>query len=126
MDYSYIALVKATTGYEVEQIVCKDVEQKTPEKEIARVPLKNLKTEIKYNYQTKLENTEFYFRVQVRDGAICTFSYSTDGKKYQNIGEQFTARQGKWIGAKTGMFIMNKTPNTQRSWIDVDWFRVEK
>lgn len=125
-DYSYIALVKATTGYEVEQIVCKDAEQKTPEKEIARVPLKNLKTEVKYNYQTRLENIEFYFRVQVKNGGICTFSYSTDGKKYQNIGEQFTARQGKWIGAKTGMFIMNKTPNTQRSWIDVDWFRVEK
>ena len=94
--------------------------------EIARIQLKNLKTEIKHNYQTKLDNTEFYFRVQVKDGGLCTFSYSTDGKKYQKIGEQFTARQGKWIGAKTGMFIMNRKSNSPRSWIDVDWFRIEK
>lgn len=125
-DYSYIALVRTKEGYELEQIECKEAEQKTSERVITRIPLNNLKTEIKFNYQTKLENTEFYFRVQVKDGGLCTFSYSTDGKKYQKIGEPFTAHQGKWIGAKTGMFIMNKTPNTQRSWIDVDWFRIEK
>jgi len=125
-DYSYIALVKTKDGYELEQIECKEAEQKTPEKEIVRIQLKNLKTEIKYNYQTRLENIEFHFRVSVKDGGLCTFSYSTDGKKYQKIGDSFQAKQGKWIGAKTGMFIMNGTPNTQRSWIDIDWFRIEK
>lgn len=125
-DYAYIALVKTSTGYELEQITCKDAEQKTPEEEAFRLPLKNLKTAINYNYQTKLEHTEFYFRVQVEDGGICTFSYSTDGKNFRKTARPFTARQGKWIGAKTGMFILNKTNQTPRSWIDVDWFRIEK
>ena len=125
-DYSYIALVKTDEGYELEQIECKDAEQKTAEKEISRIPLKGLKTETKYNYQTKLENIEFYFRVKMKNGGLCTFYYSKDGKKYQQIGKVFQARQGKWIGAKTGMFILNKTEKTDRSWIDIDWFRIEK
>lgn len=83
-------------------------------------------TDIKYNYQTKLENTEFYFRIIVKEGGECSFSYSTDGRKYKEIGEPFQARQGKWIGAKVGMFIMNQVSDTARSWMDVDWFRIEK
>lgn len=125
-NYSYIALVKTADGYELEQVVCKDAEQKTKEQQIIRIPLKNLKTEVKYNYQTRLENVEFYFRMKVKNGGLCTFYYSPDGKKFVNIGDEFAARQGKWIGAKTGMFILNKKTNTSRSWIDVDWFRIEK
>ncbi len=125
-DYSYIALVKKEDRYELEQIACTEAENKATENELDRTLLKNLKIETKYNYQTRLEYVDFYFRIKVKNGGLCTFSYSTDGKKYQNIGKSFQAKQGKWIGAKTGMFILNKTKNTQRSWIDVDWFRIEK
>ncbi len=122
-DYAYIALEKTTTGYVVELQKCIDAEQENKEEEIERIKLDNLNTDIKYNYLTRLENLEFYFRVQVRNGGMCNFSYSKDGVKFMPIGETFQARQGKWIGAKTGMFILNKTLNTQRSWMDVDWFR---
>lgn len=125
-DYSYIALVKTTDGYELEQVVCKDAEQRSTEQTIAKALLKNLNNIIKYNYLTKLENIELYYRVTITNGGQCVFSYSTDGKKYQLIGDTFKARQGKWIGAKMGMFVLNKTSNSQRSWIDVDWFRVTK
>lgn len=124
-DYSYIALVKTKDGYEIEQIVCKDAEQGTTETEKSRIPLKNPQTTINYNYRTKLEQTSFFFRMKVSDGGICTFSYSTNGQKYQKIGEPFTARQGKWIGAKMGLFILNKTSGTQRSWFDIDWFSID-
>jgi len=41
------------------------------------------------------------------------------------VGEPFTARQGKWIGAKVGVFCV--TPNEgNRGWADVDWFRMTK
>lgn len=125
-NYSYLALIKTAKGYDLEQIVCKDAEQKNIEQTIKRISLKNLKNTVKYNYQTKLDNIEFYFRVTVKDGGECIFSYSTDGKKFYNIGNTFKARQGKWIGAKTGMFILNENSNTQRSWMDVDWFRITK
>lgn len=125
-DYSYIALVKTEHGYELQQIICRDAEQKTKEEEVQQIKLPDLSTDIKYNYQTKLENIKFYFRVSIKDEALCVFSYSTDGKKYYQIGQTFPARQGKWIGAKTGMFILNNTPDSPRSWMDVDWFRIEK
>ena len=58
-------------------------------------------------------------------GAYCRFSYSLDGKKFTEAGTLFKARQGKWIGAKVGMFSV--TPHgKERGWVDVDWFRVEK
>jgi hypothetical protein len=66
-----------------------------------------------------------YLQVKVRKGAVCTFAYSLDGKKYTTVGETFTARQGKWIGAKVGLFCV--TPNEgNRGWADVDWFRMNK
>jgi len=66
-----------------------------------------------------------YLQVKVRKGAVCTFAYSLDGKKYTTVGEPFTARQGKWIGAKVGVFCV--TPNEgNRGWADVDWFRMTK
>ncbi|WP_101690351.1 glycoside hydrolase family 43 protein [Dysgonomonas massiliensis] len=125
-DYSYLALVRSASGYCLEQIVCKDAEQKNKEHRVVQMELNDLKTEVKYNYQTKLENVEFYFRVKVKEGGLCEFSYSADGVKFFPIGKIFKARQGKWIGAKTGMFILNKEQNTQRSWIDIDWFRITK
>lgn len=125
-DYSYIAVKRTATGYAIEQATCKDAEQKTPEQKVTEIPLSNLKIDKRMNAATPIDNVHFYLRIQVKDGGICTFSYSTDGKKYQPIGEPFTARQGKWIGAKTGMFAMNKENKTQRSWLDVDWFRIEK
>lgn len=123
-DYSYIALVKTKIGYELQQVVCKDAENKTPENTVASISPKKLKIDVNYNYQTRLENIEFYFRMQVKEGGSCTFWYSTDGKKYEPIGNVFQAKQGKWIGAKMGMFILNKTSQTDRSWMDIDWFRI--
>lgn len=125
-DYSYIALKKTARGYELEQQICVDAEMQSSGKEIEKIELVKLKKEIQYNYKTKLEHIEFYFRAQVESGGLCVFSYSVDGKKFQTIGEPFQARQGKWIGAKTGMFILNETEGTQRSWMDIDWFRITK
>ena len=123
-DYSYIVLKKTSEGYKIIQQACKDAEQKNKEITTGQVVLKHFKPVIKYNYQTKLELAEMYFRVAVKDGALCDFYFSTDGKKFEKAGIPFQARQGKWIGAKMGMFILNEKENTARSWMDVDWFRV--
>ncbi len=124
-DYSYVAVKRTNDGYAIEQIVCKDAEQKNTERIVAEIPLKNLKIEKRLNYKTPIDNVHFYLRVNVEEGGICTFSYSTGGNKYKRIGEPFTARQGKWIGAKVGMFILNKEQQSQRSWMDIDWFRIK-
>lgn len=126
LDYSYISVTKRGKDYLLRQISCKDAERKTSEKILTEEILKNPNKKERYNYQTLLEDLEIYFQVIVKDGAICRFCYSSDGKNFQPFGEQFNARQGKWIGAKTGVFILNKTSGSERSWVDLDWFRVEK
>jgi beta-xylosidase len=125
-DYSCITLVKKGDDYVLEQITCRDAEQKNPERKTAEILLQNLQINKRLNYQTPVHEVLFYFRVEVKEPALCTFSYSVDGKKFYPFGESFQARQGKWIGAKTGLFIMNKSAGTNRSWVDVDWFRIKK
>ncbi len=66
-----------------------------------------------------------YFRVKVGRDAKCIFSYSTDGKQFQDISDTFQAEPGRWIGAKTGMFCTRQTQTNDAGWIDVDWFRIE-
>lgn len=61
---------------------------------------------------------DIWLRVAVTDGGRCTLSYSTDGKKYVPAGT-FTARVGKWIGAKTGFYSIVPTDIAERGWIDV-------
>lgn len=38
----------------------------------------------------------------------------------------FTARQGKWIGAKVGLFVVKPFNSGNRGWLDVDWFKIQK
>jgi len=123
-DYSYIALRKTAAGYAVVQTICNDAEQQYTEKETGNSILKNFKPEVRYNYQTKLERATIYLKVAVEVGARCTFYYSLDGNRFEKVGTSFRAKQGKWIGAKTGMFILNQKPDSPRSWMDVDWFRI--
>jgi len=125
-DYAYIALVKTKEGYALEYSTCKDAEQKTKEILVSNITLDNIKVEERYNYQTPIPNVDIYLRVKVDKEGVCSFSYSTDNKKYYPLKQTFTARQGKWIGAKTGLFILNAKENSGRSWMDVDWFRIEK
>jgi hypothetical protein len=124
-DYAYLSVSKKASGFLLEQIECKDAEDKTSEKVVGEQILKNPNVKEMYFYQTRVEKLEIYLRMTVKEGGLCTFSYSSDNKKYNPIGNQFKARQGKWIGAKTGMFVMNKISGSERSWSDLDWFRIE-
>jgi beta-xylosidase len=53
------------------------------------------------------------------------FSYSTDGTNFTPAGESFTARAGRWIGAKVGLFAVRSGPTSENGYADFDWFRVE-
>ena len=120
-DYSYLSVRKAGDKFILQQAVCKDAEQQNPEqvKELASFPVEYLKMPGVADNEWKT----VYLRVKVTKGAVCTFAYSLNGKKYTTVGDAFTARQGKWIGAKVGLFCV--TPNDgNRGWADVDWFRM--
>lgn len=122
-DYSWIGVEKQGEKFLLKQAVCKDVEQGNLEQVSTLAvlePNRKFEAGLFPNYER-----EIYIRVHVDKGAYCRFSYSLDGKKFTEAGTLFKARQGKWIGAKVGMFSV--TPHgKERGWVDVDWFRVEK
>lgn len=122
-DYSWIGVEKQGEKFLLKQAVCKDAEQGNLEQVSTLAvlePSRKFEAGLFPNYER-----EIYIRVHVGKGAYCRFSYSLGGKKFTEAGTLFKARQGKWIGAKVGMFSV--TPHgKERGWVDVDWFRVEK
>lgn len=122
-DYSWIGVEKQGEKFLLKQAVCKDAEQGNLEQVSTLAvlePSRKFEAGLFPNYER-----EIYIRVHVDKGTYCRFSYSLDGKKFTEAGTLFKARQGKWIGAKVGMFSV--TPHgKERGWVDVDWFRVEK
>ena len=122
-DYCYIGVEKEGDKFILKQVTCKDAEQKNPESvvRLAELPVsRKFGAGLYPNYERDIN-----LRVTVRQGGICHFSYSLDGKKYISAGKPFTARQGKWIGAKVGLF--STAPHgKERGWVDADWFRIDK
>ena len=122
-NYSWIGVEKQGEKFLLKQAVCKDAEQGNLEQVSTLAvlePSRKFEAGLFPNYER-----EIYIRVHVDKGAYCRFSYSLDGRKFTEAGTLFKARQGKWIGAKVGMFSV--TPHgKERGWLDVDWFRVEK
>lgn len=110
-DYAMLSIEDTPQGLVLSQIECLKADRKGTETVNATINLK--------------EDT-FYLRVKVAKGGVCSFSYSLDGKKFLSLGNNFTAKEGMWIGAKTGLFVSRPVSNNDGGWMDVDWFRIEK
>ena len=120
-DYAYLGVEKSGEGFILKYVQCKDAEQKTPEKTSVVGMLDKCRTfeaGLYPNYEI-----DIYLRVKVEAGGKCSFYYSTDGKRFHNVGDTFIARQGKWIGAKVGLFSVAPY-GKERGWVDADWFRI--
>ena len=110
IDYSYLAVERTATGFRLIKVVCRDAENATAEVvEGEVVP----------------PGESVLLRVKVGPGAICDFSYSSDGKQFVMLGKSFTAREGKWIGAKVGLFCLASGQARESGHADFDWFRFE-
>lgn len=114
-DYAVLTMENRADGLILVQNVCRKADKKGKEEENASV---------------KLSDNTLFLRVKVKKDsekeAICSFSYSVDGKKFISLGENFTAKPGKWIGAKVGLFITRPKAVNDGGWVDIDWFRVTK
>ncbi len=123
LDYGYIGVEKEGDHFILKQVVCKNAEQRAPETvtRLAELPAsRQYGAGLQDNYER-----EIYLQVKVSKGGVCHFGYSLEGKEYKPAGIPFTARQGKWIGAKVGLF--STTPyGKDRGWVDADWFHIDK
>ena len=110
LDYCFLALEKKSDGVHLLNGVCKAADKGSEETIQADVP---------YTQKT------VFLRVSVDTGAECHFSYSADGKNYTHVGTEFTAREGRWIGAKVGLFALAPKGSLSSNVSDYAWFRIE-
>lgn len=112
LDYAYISVTNKDGKLFISQTVAQNADKGTKETETAPAAL-------------ELKEKTFYLRVKVESEAVCRFSYSTDGKIFTPVGGAFKAREGRWIGAKTGLFFVRSGKFNDAGSADIDWFRVE-
>ena len=110
LDYSYVGMSYKNGKLYVSQSTTKDADKGDAETESVPVELKN---------------KEFYLRVKVEKDAMCSFSFSTDGKNFQNIGSVFKEREGKSIGAKVGLYFIRNAKFNEVVKAEVGWFRLQ-
>ncbi len=107
-DYAYLSLLRESTQLVLRMAECKEAEKGTVEKEHLSIPM---------------EKNTVFLRVKVEAGGLCQFSYSTDNETFVNAGPVFTAREGKWIGAKAGLFSIRHRHINDGGYTNIDWFR---
>jgi beta-xylosidase len=111
LDYSYLKVKQSSGELYISKVICKNADKKGSETE---------------SDSFKLKSNTFYLQVKVKKGGICNFFYSEDGKKYTAIGTDFTAKEGKWIGAKLGFLALRNGTINDAGSVRLDWFRVTK
>ncbi|MFV0521680.1 MAG: glycoside hydrolase 43 family protein [Mangrovibacterium sp.] len=117
-DYAYIAIEQDKSGkLRLVQRSMNDARtSKDGEKELATI---DINTNQLY-FRAKVEMLE---QVAPYQGKV-TFYYSINGKKFKQLGESFTPRAGRWVGAKIGLFAEGSKKLSDTSYADYDWFRV--
>ncbi|RVT74416.1 glycosyl hydrolase 43 family protein [Flavobacterium sufflavum] len=111
LDYSMLKVKQKNGELFISQVTCKNADKKGVEIETQAV---------------KLDNKTFYLQTKVKEGGICSFFYSTDGKNFKSLGEDFKSREGKWIGAKIGLTALREGKINDAGSVDIDWFRFTK
>lgn len=121
-DYARLSVEKEGNDFDISLITCKDAEDGNKETvtPVGKIPVHQYNAGAKEVY-----DCDVWLRVNVKNG-LCSFSYSTDGKKFTPVKQTFNAREGKWIGARIGFFSVQPSTQTDRGWLDIDSFSITK
>lgn len=110
LDYGYLKVEQQNGELFLSQIICQNADKKTAEQELDK---------------TKVSSNTFYLQAEVKTGGIVSFSYSLDGYNFKKIGNDFTSREGKWIGSKIGYLALRNGIINDTGSVDIDWFRIK-
>ena len=72
-----------------------------------------------------VQGDTFYLRATVSDKAVVNFFWSTDGEHFEAIGTPFTAIEGRWVGAKVGLYALGGSNVGELGYGDYDWFHID-
>lgn len=110
MNYSYVGAQKKGGKLQIVKRSCFNAERGTKEIEEAQeTPNSNI----------------VWLQINFAQGGACTFAYKEDPKPWQPLGKSFRAREGKWIGAKVGLFCNGSKEAKEPGYVDIDWFKIQ-
>jgi beta-xylosidase len=108
-DYAYVGLERSSEGLRVVRRICRNAERGTAETDDDLVRLDDA--------------TPVELGVEVGAGGVCRFSARCGDESWPDLGDVFAAREGKWIGAKVGLFSQGTA--VEAGYVDVDRFTIE-
>ena len=115
-DYCRLSVELQNGSFILKYITCKDADEGGTETAhvIGNIKANPYHAGAKTNYACRL-----CVGIQCDKGALCHLAYSTDGHKYTPVTTPFQAREGKWIGAKYGVFSITRDGKS-KGWIEAD------
>ncbi|MBK0370750.1 glycoside hydrolase family 43 protein [Flavobacterium agrisoli] len=111
LDYTYLKVSQKDGKLFLSQVTCQNADKKGTETE---------------SKSKALQSNTFYLRVNVTKGAVCTFEYSENGTNFETFGKPFTAKEGKWIGAKIGFVALREGKINDAGNVLIDWIKFTK
>ncbi|WP_066220145.1 glycoside hydrolase family 43 protein [Formosa haliotis] len=112
MDYATLSIANDSKGFYIKQTESMDAIHGASEKIIE---------------EKRLKSNTVFFKVEITaPNAMCQFSYSENGKNFKKIGKPFKAKEGKWIGAKVGLFSISTMEAKRGGYADVSYFKIGK
>ncbi|UAY57261.1 glycoside hydrolase 43 family protein [Arachidicoccus terrestris] len=110
-SYAYISVRKQEDKFYVDQVVCREGPKGARETVVD---------------EQQVKDSIIFMRVDVNGpDAVCSFSYSEDGKHFRSIGKPFKAHPDLWIGAKVGLFCTSRSGVRTGGYADFDYFRID-
>jgi len=118
-DYCCLSATLRGDTFELRQTTCTDADRGGAETDrvLATVAARRYGAGAKANSECRLSVC-----IRCDRGALCHLSYSTDGRHFTSLPEPFQAREGKWIGAKYGVFSIAPADSGSKGWVDLTTF----
>ncbi len=116
LDYSYLSIEKAEGRLRVSRIICHNAGEGTPETLVKSVSVPETVITLRIDLHPEKDPAGV-------PRVMCDFLYSADGRIFHRLGEESVAREGRWVGAKIGLFVSAKSGATPSGYADFDWFR---
>ncbi|MDR3219458.1 MAG: glycoside hydrolase 43 family protein [Dysgonamonadaceae bacterium] len=108
--FTYIALIKGENGNRIAVVTGRYDRMPVVPEEVA---------------VAATDVNEVWFKIQIYSDRQCSFSYSTDGEIFTDIGDRYPVVPGTWVGGKVGIFSSSPNIVAGKGYADFDYFRLE-
>jgi beta-xylosidase len=110
-DYARIFVQKDTVGYVLQFAICQQADMG--------------KSEINY-YSKQITGDSLLLRVRITPQEQAYFSFSLDGRSFQDIPSVFVMKPGKWVGARLGLFCLRRKWLNDAGAAGFDWCTIQQ